>query len=618
MKKLKYITLILGLLIFANSCEEDLLERYPGDAMSEETFFNKASDFESYVNGLYGYITRNVMNNRWQSLENGSDNLVTPSPAGVLMQHGTSGEAPLTSNTWNNAYNYIRQVNYLLENAEKADPDDLIAQHFIGEAYYCRAYSYFTLLENFGEVPYIDKVLNTDSEELYKQRESRDFIAGKIIEDLDQAINRLHWKGEGRAVAARVNKETALVLKSRVALFEGSWEYYHGRKNTPFKVDGNDGSAFLDKAIEAGDALIARHGASIFVGRAGFEYEDLFNKEDYENIAGAFFYKHFDAALDVTHLYRSAPHGEGVSITKSAVDEYLMTDGKPEVVSSVTYDYTNQSSLLHARDPRLAQTIYAPDRGGIKDYLGGFSIEQFWNVIYPDLNHSFYANPGGYRVIKGIPLTTISIDINESDDLIMRYAEALLNYAEAKAIKGNITQQDIDNTINVLRGRVGMVPMNVGEVNGWSIEYSESKGYDPSASNILNEIRRERRVELMFEGFRRTDIMRWALMAEVFNGHKPQGAYYQELFAYWNDTDTLAKAGMPPAMIEDRALVEGVNIGRLGDYINPFWRNADFTETGRGYYVDPERDYLQAIPKEEINLYEEKAGVTLTQNPGWF
>jgi hypothetical protein len=344
----------------------------------------------------------------------------------------------------------------------------------------------------------------------------------------------------------------------------------------------------------------------------------MFNKNDYENITGAFFYKHFDAGLGITHALRGALHGWGISPTKNAIDEYLMNDGKPKEMSSVTYDYTNQSSLLRARDPRLAQTIYPPDRGGYVDLFGGFTVEQFWNTIYPDLNHSYNPNPCGYRVIKGTPLTTISLDINEMDDLIMRYAEALLNYVEAKAIKGNITQGDIDKTINVLRGRVGMVPMNIDEVNSWSISYTEDKGYDPSASNVLNEIRRERRVELMFEGFRRSDIKRWALMAEVYNGYKPKGAYFQELFDYWNNEEILAEAGMSESFIEDRALEEGVNIGRTGEYINPFWRDADFSEAGRGFYIDPSRDYLQPVPKEEIDLYNEKAGVELTQNPGWF
>jgi hypothetical protein len=620
MNNIKHIiAIMLGVILLFPGCKEDFLDRVPGDIMSDASFFSQTTDFQMYVNGLYDGIDRTAMSNRW-NISNGSDNVVLGStPAAALMQQSASGQAPSTSDTWDDGYDYIREVNYLIENVDKADPTDVVAQHYIGEAYYCRAHRYFTLLQNFGGVPYIDKVLNVDDEELYTARESRDFIAGKIIEDLDIAISKLNWKGEGEAVAARINKETALLLKTRVGLFEGSWEYYHGAKGTQFKVDGENGSAFLDEVIEAGDILIAKLGTNIFIGRSGFEYEDLFNKEDYEDNASAFFYKHYSNALSVTHNgFRTTLPGFYVAPTKNVVDAYLMSDGKPQEISSVVFDKTNQSSLLRARDPRLAQTIYPPDRGGYKALFGFFSVEQFWNTNLPDLNHSYVPNGSGYRIIKGTAFTTISLDINETDDLIMRYEEVLLNYAEAKAIKGTITQQDIDKTINVLRGRVGMIPMNIAEVNGWIINYSESNGFDPSASNVLNEIRRERRVELMFEGFRTDDIKRWALYEKVFNGYKPQGAYFQEIFDYWNNVEILTAAGMTADDIAGKILVKGENCNNSGDYIRCFWRNSDFTETGSGYYIDPERNYLEAIPKGEIQFYEEKAGVTLTQNPGWF
>lgn len=619
MNKLKHKITILGIIILLfTGCNQDFLNTPPGDRMTDETFFSKASDFNKYVNGLYSGIDRNIMSDRW-SIANGSDDVVTGiTPAAVLMQHSQSGQAPNTSNAWNGAYDYIRSVNYLIQNEVKANPTDVIAQHYIGEAYFCRAYKYFALLQAFGGVPYIDKVLNTDSEDLYKLRESREFIAGKIIEDLDIAISKLYWKGQGEAVAARINKETALLFKTRVALYEGSWEYYHGRKNTPFKVEGKDGSSFLDKGIEAGDVLIAKFGSNIFKGRPGFEYEDLFNKDDYAAIPEAFYYKQYNNSLGVTFSWRNIIVGFNQAPTKSTVDAYLMSDGKPEEISSVTYDKTNQTSFLRARDPRLAQTVYPPARGGYIDLVGGFTVEQLWNVKYPDLNHSFNPNGSGYRIIKGTPLTTISLDVNETDDIVMRYAEALLNYAEAKAIKGTITQQDIDKTINVLRGRVGMAPMNMGAINGWSISYTERNGFDPTASKVLNEIRRERRVELMFEGFRQNDLKRWALYDKVFNGYKPQGAWFQEIFDYWNNQDALKQAGMPDNTIKAKKLVEGANCARSGDYIRCLWRNADFTEQGRGYFIDPQRDYLDAIPKGEIDFYQKKAGVTLTQNPGWF
>lgn len=617
MKKLKPIAILLCGILSVSACKKDFLDRIPGDQISDETFFLKASDFQNYVNGLYSYIEPNNMTDRW-SVAEGSDNVVsgnTPSPS--LMRQSATGLAPTSSTIWNSAYTNIRSVNYLIQNIDK-DPGDKSAQQYIGEAYFIRAFAYFNLLKTFGGVPYIDKVLNTDSKGLYTLRLRRDSLANKIIDDLDAAIVKLNWKGENEAVAGRINKETALVFKTWVALYEGSWEYYQGSANTPFKVQGKDGKNFLNKVVEAGDSLIAKSGTQIYVGRPGFEYEDLFNRKDYANIPGVFFYKEFENGLGVSYIWKETFTGFNQAPTKSAIDAYLMKDGKPEGISPVTYDQANQSSLLRARDPRLAQTVYPPDRGGYFDLFNGFITEQSWNTRYPDLNNSYDPNGSGYRLIKGTEFTPISLLVADNDQIIMRYAEALLNYAEAKAILGTLTQNDIDKTINLLRGRVGMVPMNMAEVNAWGINYSERSGFDPSAPNVLNEIRRERRVELMVEGFRSDDIKRWALYDKVFNGYKPVGAYFQEIYDYWNNTDTLLQAGLLQGDINNKRLVEGKNVGRSGDYIRAFWRSSDFFDAGQGYYIDPQRDYLSAIPRGEIELYQQKGGVTLAQNPGWF
>jgi hypothetical protein len=616
-KRLKHLAILCFTILSLFACKKDFLDRIPGDQISDQTFFLQASDFQNYVNGLYDYIEPANMANRW-SVADGSDDVVTgntPSPS--LMLQSESGLAPNASAAWNSAYAVIRSVNYLIQNADKAQGNKS-AQQYIGEAYFIRAFAYFNLLKTFGDVPYIDKVLSTDSKDLYKPRESRDVVAGKIIDDLDAAISKLDLKGVGEAVAGRVNRETALVFKTRVALYEGSWEYYHDRANTPFKVEGKDGKDLLNEVVEAGDTLMAHSGSNIYVGPQGFEYEYLFNQRDYAGIPGVFFYKHFDNSLGVTFSWRNYISGQVQSPTKSAIDAYLMSDGKPQEISSVTYDKTNQSSLFRTRDPRLAQTVYSPDRGGFLDLFGGLTVEQAWNTRYPDLNNSYVPNGSGYRIIKGTPFTTISLDINETDQIVMRYAEALLNYAEAKAILGTLTQNDINKTVNVLRGRVGMVPMNMTEVNAWGINYAEANGFDPSEPVVLNEIRRERRVELMFEGFRTDDIKRWALYDKVFNGYKPVGAYFQEIFDYWNNTDTLIKAGLSQSDINGKRLVDGVNCEHSGDYVRCFWRISDFSDAGNGYYINPQRDYLSAIPKDEIELYEQKAAVTLSQNPGWF
>lgn len=613
-----YVLLITGLIFSITACNDDLLDKYPQDAMSDATFFTKSSDFKTYVNGLYSSVLGNQ--NIVSGAENGTDNFLSEGPGSAEMQHSSSGAANETNSVWNNSYTNIRNVNYVLNSQDKLEELDDEAKQYIGEAYFIRAWHYATLLQTFGGVPYIDQVLGTESEDLFKPRDSRDFIASKIMEDLDKAIEYLDWKNEGFATAPRINKESALAMKTRVGLNEGSWEYYHGRKNTVFKVEGSDGTNLLQDAVEAGEVLIAHQGANIYKGRSGWEYYDMFNKQDYSNVAGAFLYKHMDYQLGVNGNHGGGSSSYSGGLTKSAVDNYLMADGKPESVSDVDYDYTQLANLIENRDPRLDQTIYSPARGNFSEYAAQFTPlvpENQTKGPYMDLINS-YTGRGGYKVFKGMRDHYVDKWGDNQDELMLRYAEALLNYAEAKAILGTITQSDIDKSINVIRDRVGMVHLNMAEANSWSVTYSVSDGYDPSASNILNEIRRERRIELICENYRRTDLKRWAIYEDVVNGYKPVGAYYQEFEDFWNTDSLVLAAGYAESQLEALKLHLGQNIDVTGEYINTLFKNADFTETGRGYYIDPDRDYLQAIPKTEIDFYEQEAGVILEQNPGWF
>lgn len=476
------------------------------------------------------------------------------------------------------------------------------------------------MLQTFGGVPYISKVLNVDSEELYTPRSSRKEIAEKIVADLDSAILYCDWKGEGEASAGRINKEAALVMQSRVALYEGSWEFYHGKKGSKFQVQGSDGSVFLKKGIEAGEQLIEKYGSNIYRGSSGNEYFDYFNQSDYEKIQGAFLYKVYSRSLGIINNWgRSYAEGVNAGLTKSAIDAYVMSDGKPVEVSRVTLDNQTMNELCTKKDPRLSQTIWYPAKGRFFDYLG--AVDHAYKTSYPGLIISQQRNPAytGFRIWKGTSFDPEEIDNGEVDDLILRYEEGLLNYVEAKAILGLVTQDDLDKTINVIRSRVNMPSMSLSEVNGWSIDYDKRNGYDPSAPNVVNEIRRERRVELMLEGLRFMDIKRWAMLDDVFNGWKPVGAYAQEYVDYWNNPERLAEDGFDWKSPEEVKLEKGINYDTIGDYINPFFKHADFQpNSGRGYYVNPDRDYLSSIPREEITLYKNKGNVTLEQNPGWF
>lgn len=598
----------------------DFLEKYPQDAMSDQNYFTKDTDLEYYMNGLYDGILRSANSLKWSNLNTANDDWAGNTPSTTLMQHSTSGLASETSDTWNNAYDYIRKVNYFLKNAYRVPNMGKIGKHYLGEGYYCRAVKYFDLLQTFGGVPYISKVLNVDSEELYTPRSSRKEIAEKIIADLDSAILYCDWKGEGEASAGRINKEAALVMQSRVALYEGSWEYYHGKKGSKFQVQGSDGSVFLKKGIEAGEQLIEKYGSNIYRGSSENEYFDYFNQSDYEKIQGAFLYKVYSRSLGIINNWgRSYAEGVDAGLTKSAIDAYVMSDGKPIEVSTVILDNQTMNELCLKKDPRLSQTIWYPAKGRFIDYLG--AVDHAYKTSYPGLIQNQQRRPAytGFRIWKGTSFDPAEIDNGEVDDLILRYEEALLNYVEAKAILGLVTQDDLDKTINVIRSRVNLPNMSLSEVNGWNIDYDKRNGYDPSAPNIVNEIRRERRVELMLEGLRFMDIKRWAMLDDVFNGWKPVGAYAQEYVDYWNNPDRLAADGFDWKSPEEVKLEKGINYDTIGDYINPFFKHADFQpNSGRGYYVDPDRDYLSSIPREEITLYKNKGNVTLEQNPGWF
>lgn len=365
--------------------------------------------------------------------------------------------------------------------------------------------------------------------------------------------------------------------------------------------------------------LIQKHGGNLYKGSEGNEYFEYFNQMDYSNIPGAFLYKCYSRSLAVIQTWcRSYAEGMG-SLTKSAVDSYLMRDGKPVEISSVIFDPKLMNSLAENKDPRLAQTIWVPQKGRFYDYLP--TIPNAYKTKYPGLIQNQQRNPcySGYRIWKGVSFDAAEFDNGEVDDLIIRYEEGLLNFAEAKAILGTITQEDLNKSVNYIRARVGMPGMNLSEINSWNIAYKKQEGYDTGAPNIVNEIRRERRVELMLEGFRLADIKRWAMFDDVFNGWKPVGAHAQEYLDYWNDAEKVLADGFDWKKPEEVLLAQGKNFDAIDGWINPLYKNADFkANSGRGYYIDPDRDYLSSIPRSEILLYEEKAGVTLEQNPGWY
>jgi len=632
--KTKYINssiayMAVTLLALFTACKKDFLSTTPPDRVVAENFFNTASDLKIYLNAMYEdrmptYNAQTNVNNVMLDLRSDvliNSNVITPE-LNQVSATGVAGNGTATD-TWATGFKNIRQDNYLLHYALPKVEKTPASAHFLGEAYFFRALDYFTLLKQYGDLPIVtDLIADDDVANLYMPRKSRYDVAKQIISDLDVAIAGLFPKGQGEAVPGRVNKESAIVLKSRVALYEGSWEYYHGRRSTPFAVAGKDGREFLEMVEPAMQQLIATQGTRIY--RTGIEpYNQLFAQNDMSTVDGVFWYRVYDPTkTSFSHNFYVKVIDNAASITDHLVDQYLNKDGSPQIVPT---SYGELNTLSTQLDPRFRQTIWTPDRGPAGKIPGRelFTLNLRYPVNAPVLSVATNFISTGYRNWKGAILTSAVPARDGVDDILIRYEEGLLNLAEAKAILGTITQGDIDKTVNVLRSRVGMANMSLGAVAAFpSSAYKEELGFSPTDPNIVNEIRRERTIELALEGYRLDDIKRWAVYDKTINGYTPRGAQLQEFLSYFNDPAKLTADGTSVAGINFPLLITSGTNQNVAAFagsgrMNPYFKSPQFQQGAQGFYIDPTRDYLAFVPQAQIQLYKAQANVILTQNPGW-
>lgn len=558
-----------GLSMMFYSCDDDFLDRSPLDETTEDAFFKKPGDFIVYVNRFHPQIAQGRSpGHSWGDVQ-----------TDVQITNNSLPEHFLGLSTINDgpAYNYtdVRRVNYVLEKARKWPGEFDEIKQAVGEAHYFRAFFYWNLLRNFGDVQWIDKVLTMDSPELFGERDPRNVIADNIIADLDTAAMYLMTeRGNGYS---RLNKWYALLLQSRVALFEGTWEKYHA--GTAFGVSNGNPDKYLTKAAAAAKEIMDSGLYSLHnTGNPESDYYNTFNWRDNTANPEAMRWTKMDVSLDITahrKLFTLAtPDSKG--LTKSLVDQYLATDGDPIAVSPLYQgDNTIEEEAMN-RDPRFPQTIwtqssvwYAWPDGRIDYYNKAF------DRLFQD---NIYASPTGYQQRKEYLELVVyhSSQEEESPTVTARYAEVLLNYAEAKTELGTLTQEDLDLSINLLRDRVAMPHLVLG-----SITNDPNWAY-PDLSPIINEVRRERLVELVSEDFRRDDLYRWAAMQYLI-GERPLGAKADQ---FNNDP------GLP--VNED---------GNLDLLKNAF---------PNGYQFNLDRDYLWPIPESQLIL-----NPNLGQNPGW-
>ncbi len=555
MKKL-HILFIITILLFTG-CAKDL-DLSPQDTITDDAFWKTAAEFKLAANNLYPCLDGLGFNDTESDIAFNVNNVVS---------NGTY-QTSETSWVWNDAYVYIRRSNNILEKIEKSTIQDQV-DATKGEALFFRAYNYWRLYRLYGGVQKITRVLDLDSPELFASRASQNEIAELMISDLESAAALLPTRSElASADIGRITKGAADALRARVALFEGSWQKYHG---------GDNASKYFDIAVAASQAVMSSGQYSLYSGKGAESYRYLFIEEG-DDSPECILDRRYQKDIE-GQVYPALIQRIGYLPTKKLADMYLCTDGLPLANSAVFMGYTTKVSEFENRDPRMTMTMMVPGQLSKQpSYAAGVESWPF----YPQRNPNT-----GYMLYKFMSENDFANSMGESpnfsfDNHLIRYAEVLLIFTEARFEKdGSISDGDLDLSINVLRNRVGMPALTNA--------FAGANGLD-----MKTEIRRERTVELAFEGFRYDDLRRWKT-AETELLQDIKGI-------------RLSQTGWLDPII--------INGSNRNPYASDGWTTDAngfiVAESSAGRYFNPQKHYLQPIPTKEILL-----NPNLQQNPGW-
>ncbi|MDO6739288.1 RagB/SusD family nutrient uptake outer membrane protein [Wenyingzhuangia sp. 2_MG-2023] len=569
---------LLFVLVFNASCDSDFLETPPKDLIEASDFFKTEDQLKAYVNGFYNMLPGQEVYEEDAS----SDNIIP-----LLVSDRVRGHrlTPVASGTGGWSWGNLRTINFFLDNIANVNDADLELK-YAAYAKFFRAYFYYNKVKTFGDVPWYDSVLSAGDEGLFKARDSRKIVMENVLEDINAAIDELPSEVE----LNQITKYTALILKARICLFEGTFRKYHNLGDYEF---------LLEEAASAADELIGSGAYELYNnGNVENSYRELFdvlNQNTTETILARDFNADF-ITHNIANLATSPTNGS-YGVAKDMINSYLLKDGS-RFTDIPNYDVIEFYEEMQNRDPRLTQTVAGPN---FTVYL-----EETPEIV------NLSGTTTGYRVIKSISTRDQwGNKASVNDIVIFRYAEALLIFAEAKAELGTITQIDLDKSINKLRDRVGMPHLIATEANANPDTYlAEMYPNVESGSNkgVILEIRRERRVEMFMEGLRWDDLMRWKEGKKL---EKPfLGIYFSGLGnhdfdndgnadVYLHDGGASGAAGIPNIInVNERELTNGTS----GNFI-PFNQTVVF---------DEDKDYLYPIPAEELIL-----NTNLSQNPNW-
>ena len=590
MKKILLYILLIGCAGFAGC--DDLLEKEPIHELSASTFFSSENDLKIYSYSFYDYGLPSV-----DGIAKGdatSDYAAINTPDEFIAGSWSSED----QGGWSNgSWDDLKNINYFLENIEGAPVDETVLNHYRGLARFWRALFYLNKVQVFGDVPWYDKALDRDDEDLYKARDSREVVMANVLEDITFAATYIDESKDG--YASLVNRYAALALKSRICLFEGTYRKYHS------DLGLSDANMWLAEAADAAKELMESGEYSLHnTGNPKTDYRDLFTAENLSGMGAITDEVILARVMDtdaqewhsLTWNFNSPTNGSRWSLIKPFVNTYLMRNGS-RFTDQADYDHIEFLEEMRNRDYRLSQTIrterYEREDGTVAPPDFAVTLTGY-HIMKWSLDDSWHDGQG--QCTNSIP--------------IFRYAEVLLNYAEAKAELGEFGSAEWNQTIKLLRDRAGVESSEPAEADA----YLQATFFPDVTDKYLLEIRRERGVELCFEDFRYQDLMRWKL-GDLLDSEtlKWQGIYVPAKDVEYD----LNGDAIPDFAVVDAipsSPTSGVKYVVLG-------ANIRLTEGDTGHLEWAwsvtrsweEKKYLRPIPKDATLLNPN----LLPQNPGW-
>lgn len=619
--KTRIYILLITIIVWGNSCNDDFLEKLPVESLTEQTSFSTYDNFKTYAWGLYGVFDNdNILRHIGTS---GSGGLYLGDVyAGYLTRKGTSAYNQYAFQTISNsssgngwAFTYVRRVNLMLDNIDDSKMKEEEKEHWRSVGYFFRSFYYMELIARFGDVPWIDHAISESDDLAYGTRSPRKEVADQVLKDLLYAEEHIKTEGDGHNT---INVHCVRALISRFALFEGTWRRYHGL--------GDEGT-YLKECARVSELLMNSF-PTLYSN-----YDQVWTSPQLNSVPGIILYKEFETNLIMSrfsHYERNAFHA--IEMPQLTVDMYLCQDGKT-ISNSQLYEWGKTDKTMYStfrnRDQRLLGTVAPPyqlaptSTTGRWDYHENPAYREYMDIMgvthvsntpgeagkhkaLPLMNWSgtiVFSFPniqtvtsqqiltcrGGYYVYKHYCTwdeNNRDNDANTADKPIFKIEEILLNYAEVMYELGSFGQDVADKTINKLRPRAKVANMVVSEIND-SFDPQRDKSVDP----VIWEIRRERIVELMGEGFGFYDVRRWK-KADYFVNRPQYGMWAKKSEIGTGKIVNLA-TGFP-----DENAEEG--------YIYLF--NFPLLD-GKGWL---DKYYLYMIPTNDIIL-----NPNLSQNPGW-